>query len=340
MTGKFKPCTDILPPAQKRLWPELTNAQHLGFTLYGGTGIALRLGHRDSVDFDFFSEKPLDREAIKAAFPFMGQAETLQDRSNTWVVLVPSGNPEEKGVKVSFFGTIAFGRVGEPDFTDDGVLQVASFADLMATKVKVVLQRAEAKDYRDIAAMVNADVSLSHGLASARQLYGPNFQPSESLKALVYFNDGDLNTLTTGEKNTLVEAVKAVRDLPDVTLRSNSLSGLSWKDLSIMDERITGLVNLEKRAGAALTFLQYATEAIKAHGSDGVDWADVEQKTILESVSEHGQPASDVADVICQHSPGAVTKARQDDVRALVERLAPELQAKYAKARGEKGREP
>lgn len=124
-----------LAPAQKRLWPELSNAQHLGFTLYGGTGIALRLGHRDSVDFDFFSEKPLDREAIKAAFPFMGQAETLQDQGNTWVVLVP-WKPREKGVKV-LFGTIAFGRVGEPDFTDDGVLQVASFADLMATKVKV-----------------------------------------------------------------------------------------------------------------------------------------------------------------------------------------------------------
>lgn len=224
MTGKFKPCIDILPPAQQRLWPELKNAVNLGFTLYGGTAIALRLGHRDSVDFDFFSEKPLDRDAIKAAFPFMEQATTLQDQDNTWVVLVSYGSSEREHVKVSFFGTIVFGRVGEPDFTDDGVLQVASFADLMATKLKVVLQRAEAKDYRDIAAMVNAGVSLSHGLASARQLYGPNFQPSESLKALVYFNDGDLNTLTTDEKNILVEAVKAVRDLPDVMLRSKSLA--------------------------------------------------------------------------------------------------------------------
>lgn len=230
MTGKFKPCIDIFPPAQKRLWPQLRNAPNLGFTLYGGTAIALRLGHRDSVDFDFFSEKPLDRDAIKAAFPFLRQSTTLQDQDNTWVVLVQHGNSEREHVKVSFFGTIAFGRVGEPDFTDDGVLQVASFDDLMATKVKVVLQRAEAKDYRDIAAMINAGVSLSHGLAFACQLFGPNFQPSESLKALVYFNDGDLKTLTIDEKNILVEAVKRVRDLPDVELRSKSLSGLSWKD--------------------------------------------------------------------------------------------------------------
>ena len=223
MTRKFKPCIDILPHAQKLLWPELRNAPNLGFTLYGGTAIALRLGHRDSVDFDFFSENPIDRDAIKAAFPFMEASTTLQDQGNTWVVLVSHGHSEREHVKISFFGTIAFGRVGEPDFTDDGVLQVASLDDLMATKVKVVLQRAEAKDYRDVSAMINAGVSLSRGLASARLLYGPNFQPSESLKALVYFDDGDLKTLTDDEKSTLVDAVKVVRNLPDVTLRSKSL---------------------------------------------------------------------------------------------------------------------
>ena len=149
MSGTFKPRMDVLPLAQQRLWPELRSAPSLGFTLYGGTAIALRLGHRDSVDFDFFSDKPLDRDGIKAAFPFVAQSTTLQDHGNTWVVLAPSGDSERERVKVSFFGTIAFGRVGEPDFTDDGVLQVASFDDLMATKLKVVLQRAEAKDYRD-----------------------------------------------------------------------------------------------------------------------------------------------------------------------------------------------
>jgi hypothetical protein len=217
---------NVLLPAQQCLWPELGKALNLGFTLYGGTAIALRLGHRYSVDFDFFSEKPLCREAIKAALPFMSKAETLQDRDDSWVVLVPCADCEDVHVKVSFFGAIAFGRVGEPEDTDDGVLRVASFEDLMATKVKVVLQRAEAKDYCDVAAMINAGVNLSHGLASARLFFGPNFQPSESLKALVFFNDGDLYTLSVSEKNTLVAAVKAVRDLPDVCLRSKSLSGI------------------------------------------------------------------------------------------------------------------
>lgn len=212
---------NVLPPSQKRLWGDTAS---LGFVLYGGTAIALRLGHRISVDFNLFSEKPLDRTTIKNAFPFMKKAITLQEQDNTWVVLVPYGDNNRDSVKVSFFGNIRFGRVGDPNFTDDGILQVASFDDLMATKVKVILQRAEAKDYRDIAAMINAGVNLPFGLASARLLYGVNFQPSESLKALVYFHDGDLDSLSFSEKNTLIDTVKIIRELPHVTLRSKSLT--------------------------------------------------------------------------------------------------------------------
>jgi hypothetical protein len=224
--GILKPRMDILPPTQQRLWPELHPAAQLGFALYGGTAIALRLGHRESVDFDFFSEKPLDRAAIHAAFPFIAISPVLQDQPNTFTVNVPYGNSEREHVKVSFFGGIGFGRVGEPQVTEDGVLHVASLDDLMATKVKVILQRAEAKDYRDIVAMVSAGVSLAKGLSAARALYGINFQPSESLKAMVYFDDGDLRSLTKDERTCLVKAVSEVRDLPHVEVVAQQLTAL------------------------------------------------------------------------------------------------------------------
>ena len=226
MTARFKPHMEILPPAQQRLWPELRPAADLGFALYGGTAIALRLGHRTSVDFDFFSEKPLDRAAIQAAFPFVVKSTVLQDQQNTLTVNVASADSANEFVKVSFFGTIGFGRVGEPDVTEDGVLHVASLDDLMATKAKVILQRAEAKDYRDIAALVSAGVSLSRGLAAARLLFGLSFQPSESLKAMVYFEDGDLSSLTNGEKSCLIKAASAVRDLPQVEILHRQLRAI------------------------------------------------------------------------------------------------------------------
>ena len=213
---------DILPPSQRQLWPQLQGSVGLGFTLYGGTAIALRLGHRTSVDFDFFSPRPLDRVAMRNAFPFLAKSTVLQDQANALTVLVPSSGHESSSgsaqVKLSFFGLIGFGRVANPDRCEDGVMQVASLDDLMATKVKVILQRAEAKDYRDIAAMLDAKVSLPRGLAAAREMFGPNFQPSESLKAMVYFEDGDLRTLTHEEKTSLVNAASQVRDLPGVEL--------------------------------------------------------------------------------------------------------------------------
>jgi len=76
----LKPQMDVLPPAQKRLWAELGPSVDLGFVLYEGTALALRLGHRSSIDFDFFSENPLDRETIKSALPFVATSTVIQDK--------------------------------------------------------------------------------------------------------------------------------------------------------------------------------------------------------------------------------------------------------------------
>ena len=65
--------------------------------------------------------------------------------------------------------------------------------------MKVVLQRAESKDYRDIVAILNAGGDLAAGLAAASALFGPSFQPSESLRALVFFRDGDLASLSESD---------------------------------------------------------------------------------------------------------------------------------------------
>lgn len=219
----FKPHFEILPLPQRQLWPQLKNATLMGFILYGGTAVALRLGHRTSIDFDFFSEKPLDREAIRDSFAFVNRATTLQEQANTWVLLVPPESVAGAHVKLSFFGAITFGRVGEPEFTEDMTLQVASLDDLLATKLKVLLQRSEAKDYIDIATLLTTGVNLARGLSSARTLFGPNFQPSESLKALTYFEDGDLSTLSRAQKQILIDATKTVHALPEVVLRSQSL---------------------------------------------------------------------------------------------------------------------
>jgi hypothetical protein len=166
MPGPFDPRIDVLPLAQKEIWPQLAPAPDLSFVLYGGTAVALHLGHRVSIDFDFFKAEPLEKARIEASFQFVRNARTIQEDENTLVMAVsmPSGP-----VKVSFFGGLALGRINDPLRTMDRVLLVASLEDLLATKLKAILDRAEAKDYRDISAMLSAGVSLENPLYRPRQ---------------------------------------------------------------------------------------------------------------------------------------------------------------------------
>jgi hypothetical protein len=214
----FSPRLTILPAEQRALWPELKPARDLDYVLYGGTAIALRLGHRQSIDFDFFRSDPLDRDQVRKSLPFVNQATVLQDSLNTFVVMTKAN------VKISFFGGLDFGRVGEPQLTDDAVLRVASLRDLMATKLKVILQRSESKDYIDIAAMVRSGESIAGGLAAAEKMFSPTFPPSESLRALVYFEEGDMSLLSQADREVLTQAAAAVRKLPAVTLKANLCS--------------------------------------------------------------------------------------------------------------------
>ena len=201
------PRLDVLPAPQRALWPELACLPR-GFVLYGGTALTLRLGHRASIDFDFFAHDPLDHRALERAVPWLRESEALQEEANTRTVLVRAGAGR---VKVSLFGDIFFGRVGEPETTDDGVVRVASLLDLAGTKVKALLQRVEAKDYLDVAALLDAGVPIEQILGAARALFGPAFNPLVAQKTLAYFEGGDLASLSGEVKRRL--SAHATRDV-------------------------------------------------------------------------------------------------------------------------------
>jgi hypothetical protein len=197
---RLSPRFDVLPPAQRALWPELARLPR-SFVLYGGTALALHLGHRTSVDFDFFAHDPLDHHALERELPWLREGDSLQEEANARTVSVRAGGGT---VKVSLFGKITFGRVGEPALTEDGTLEVASLLDLAGTKVKALLQRVEAKDYLDVAALLGAGLPVEQILGAARALFGPAFNPLIAQKTLAYFEGGDLASLPEAVKRTLV----------------------------------------------------------------------------------------------------------------------------------------
>lgn len=182
---------EILPQAQRRLWNELKNTPQ-EFVLYGGTALSLRLGHRTSEDFDFFSNRPFLPDVLRKAIGYLQDAEMRQFEENTLTAMVNRDGP----VKVSFFGGLKLNRVQDPDVIPDNGIKVASLLDVAATKLATIQQRAQARDYEDVLALAGAGVSLPEMLAAAEAVYGSTFNGTLSLKALTFFADGDLPTLS------------------------------------------------------------------------------------------------------------------------------------------------
>jgi hypothetical protein len=202
------------------MWPDLAEIPS-HFVLYGGTGLALRLGHRQSIDFDFFPAKTVIPGDLLKGLALLKGAKVLQNTSQTLTVIVDRKGP----IKLSFFGGIPLGRVGEPDKTPDGVLYVASLLDIAGMKAAVITQRAEAKDYIDMLAILNSGISLSQSMGAARAIYGEQYNPLITLKSLTYFDDGDLRKLTARQKSQLIEIVSAHDyKLPEIPRISDSLS--------------------------------------------------------------------------------------------------------------------
>ncbi len=214
----LSPRLDILPGAQRRLWSEFRDDLPASFVLYGGTALALRTGSRESEDFDFFSNDPLDAHSLRSTLPFLKGAELIQAEPATATYLV-----ERVGrVKVSFFGGLSLGRVGEVSACDDTGVHVASMLDLAAQKVRVVQVRAERKDYLDLITLLAHGVDLSMALGAAQALY-PDFAPLVTLKALSYFGDGDLGSLPLQVKETLSNAATVVHTPTPVVRLSDRL---------------------------------------------------------------------------------------------------------------------
>ena len=202
----FKPKLHILPKSQRALWDELSSTPG-AFTLYGGTAIALRLGHRFSVDFDFFSPAPFVPAELMAQIPYLTGAALRRSAANTLTVSVERGGP----VQLSFFGGLQLGQVQPNEIVEGPQIAVASLVDLAGTKAAVVTQRAELKDYLDLHALLTqASIALPEMLSAAAIIYGDQFNPLITLKAISYHDDPALTDLPRAMRRDLIAAVRGV----------------------------------------------------------------------------------------------------------------------------------
>lgn len=121
----LKPDLSILPPPSLQLWPELDDTPET-FTLYGGTALALRFGHRISVDFDFFSNQPFDPDELVSSVSYIKEAERIHVSPNTLTCRVERNGP----VLFSFFGALGLGQAAPREKVEGRTFYVASLLDI------------------------------------------------------------------------------------------------------------------------------------------------------------------------------------------------------------------
>lgn len=213
--GILAPVLSVLPPQQRRLFDRLGPTPK-DFVLYGGTALALRFGHRQSVDFDFFSHRAFQAPDLFRQIPYLQGQSVTQEGESTLSCEVGTGT---EAVKLSFFGGLTLHQVDPPDIVESNGIAVASLKDLFGTKCATVPQRNEGKDYLDIHALLTKGrIELPVGMACAAAIYGRQYNPVLTLQALSYFDDLP-EPLPQGVRLDLLAAVKSVslQALPSIT---------------------------------------------------------------------------------------------------------------------------
>ena len=175
---------EVLPPLQRAVWRSLRSGakrlERWGFYLAGGTGLALHLGHRQSVDFDFFSRGAGTASQIHDWLrPLHGFVLREIDESTL--------HAEFGKVKVSFIAAYKYPLVGKIAIIQG--IRLASVVDIALMKLISITHRATLRDYIDLAAVVRAGVALGRLLDLSRGKYGDNFNVMVPLRALVSFQD-------------------------------------------------------------------------------------------------------------------------------------------------------
>lgn len=184
--------TEALTEQGKEIFPYLKKIKD--FYLAGGTAIALRLGHRLSVDFDLFCKNDISKsllDKIKKIFPKKS--------------ITPSVNsPDELTVFVDDV-KITFLKYPFPvlyKFSNYDGFNLLNLKELAATKAYTIGRRGTLKDYVDLFFLIKENkTTLNQIVKIAEKKYGDYFNARLFLEQLIYLKDiEDMDIIFLKEK--------------------------------------------------------------------------------------------------------------------------------------------
>jgi len=174
-----------------------TNAQQ-DFYLSGGTGLALQIGHRESQDLDFFSEKDFDPELLQAELAKISHLENIQLDKGTLNCFIDN-------VKIQFLHYPY--KLLEEKIEWEGI-HISSMLDIACTKLLTISSRGSKKDFIDLYFLLQI-YSLTFLFEKLEEKYtNSNYDKLHILKSLIYFEDADEQPTPRMHKEVRWEVVK------------------------------------------------------------------------------------------------------------------------------------
>jgi Nucleotidyl transferase AbiEii toxin, Type IV TA system len=172
---------EILDNNQAGLLPLLKNFQK-SFYLVGDTAIALHLGHRRSLDFDFFSLSPLIKHRIKRKLlliPFK-QVPIFEDYDQLHLQI--------NNIKVTFFH---FPYLINHPVKVDSLITMPTLLSLAAMKAFALGRRAKWKDYVDLFFILKYHYTIQNVCRESEINFGSQFSGKLFREQLAFHKDID-----------------------------------------------------------------------------------------------------------------------------------------------------
>ena len=170
----------ILDKKRIGLLKKLGFIEKYGFYLAGGTALALQIGHRDSLDFDFYTEKKFDSQKLREEFD--KRFKKVQE------IYIAEGTLglDVDGIGVSFF-KYSYPLIRPLEKMES--IYLASKEDIAAMKIIAISQRGKRRDFIDIYFLLT-EFGLKKIIEFIKEKY-PMFNIYVGLQGLVYFKDAD-----------------------------------------------------------------------------------------------------------------------------------------------------
>ncbi|MCD6306939.1 MAG: nucleotidyl transferase AbiEii/AbiGii toxin family protein [Deltaproteobacteria bacterium] len=209
--------TELLSAEQKEVLAILGKAlEGTDYYLAGGTALAIHLGHRRSIDFDWFIRKQGDPETLFRLLKTSGIDYVVQSIGIETVYLTIAT------VQNSFIG-YDYPMLRDTVLLPDAGIQMAAIEDIACMKLSAVASRGSRKDFFDL----HHVISHRYPMEACLRLYGEKYQNRDIghvIRSLVYFEDAEREPKVRMVQPVSWEDVKTdferwVTALGDVTLR-------------------------------------------------------------------------------------------------------------------------